>query len=459
MRYLFPLSPWNQQRQYEKPVWVYPAHLAMYATYLRNEGNEVIWHNAGLKKGYSGFSYDEIIKDDFQIDVPFDKLPFPDRTFTDAKNPRWQSYGNYKFHPATHMMASNLCWYGKCTFCVDTLKLEQGEHRGVRSVDHVLEEIDDLIANGYKEVFDDSGTFPMAAWLEEFCTKMIKSRRNKKIVFGCNLKPIKADFKLMKEAGFRFVLVGVESANQETLDRIKKGQKADEAVKVLKSMSDAGLEPHITTMTSYPWETQQEEQRTIDLFHYLLRKGYAKTGQVSIYSQPRTAPDPHSVGHKRLPRYYDIYKSPEFLWRKITNIKRWEDFTYLLRGGRLVIEENLRKLFRVVTVLLLLSSSVYASPVELKGVKIPESEIASIEKEVKALMNIPTWLNVFYRLKGKPYYNSLHPKQLGVTITKPKQTRLVMFDGKSRDILAHEIAHVYGANEVKAREIQWKFST
>ena len=41
MRYLFPLSPYNQQRQFEKPVWVYPAHLAMYATYLRNQGHEV----------------------------------------------------------------------------------------------------------------------------------------------------------------------------------------------------------------------------------------------------------------------------------------------------------------------------------------------------------------------------------------------------------------------------------
>src|SRR3990167_1984920 len=43
MRYLFPLSPYNQQRQFEKPVWVYPCHLAAYATYLRNEGHEVVW--------------------------------------------------------------------------------------------------------------------------------------------------------------------------------------------------------------------------------------------------------------------------------------------------------------------------------------------------------------------------------------------------------------------------------
>src|SRR3990167_3355889 len=187
MRYLFPLSSWNQQRQWEKPVWVYPVHLAMYATYLRNDGHEVIWGNPydwvleyknlyqddyeKRLKFISSFGDNFIIKNDFQIDIPFEKIPYPDRIFTDAMNPRWQSYGNYKFHPATHMMASNLCWYGKCTFCIDTAKLQAGEKRGLRSVNHVIEEIYDLIRLGFREVFDDSGTFPVGAWLEEFCQK------------------------------------------------------------------------------------------------------------------------------------------------------------------------------------------------------------------------------------------------------------------------------------------------
>lgn len=339
MRYLFPLSPWNQQRQFEKPVWVFPAHLAAYATYLRNEGNHVVWGN---DSNY----FEKVIENDFQIDIPFEKLPYPDRTFTDAKNKRWQSYGNYKFHPATHMMASNLCWWGKCSFCVDTYKLEHGEKRGVRSVDHVMEEIDDLISQGYKEVFDDSGTFPIGDWLDEFCLKMIKKGRHKKIVVGCNMKPIAekvVPFRLMKEAGFRFILVGIESANQKTIDRIRKGQDSEKVIENIKAMSNAGLEPHITTMTTYPWETEEEEENNIKQFQYLLRKGYAKTGQVSIYSQPRTAPDPNSIGHKRVPMYYNVYKHHEFWYNKILSIKRWEDFTYLLRGARLVFEEHWRK--------------------------------------------------------------------------------------------------------------------
>lgn len=356
MRYLFPLNPYNQQRQFEKPVWVYPAHLAMYATHLRNEGHDVYWDYSNIltmakvkyaKSKMEGWDDPEEkfirVENDTQIDVAFENLPFPDRIFTDAKNPRWQSYGNYKFHPATHMMASNLCWYGKCTFCIDTAKLQAGEHRGVRSVDHVLAEIDDLIANGYKEVFDDSGTFPVGEWLHEFCEKMIKSGRNKKIVIGCNMKPVKIDYRLMAKAGFRFILVGIESINQETINKIAKGQRSQDIIPIIKSMAEAGLEPHGTFMCGYPWEEEADEKRTIKLCHYLLRKGYLKTAQASVYSPPRTKPDPNSKGHAYLPRFYDAYRNPEFWYNKVKDIRRWEDFTYLIRGGRLVIEEKIRK--------------------------------------------------------------------------------------------------------------------
>jgi radical SAM superfamily enzyme YgiQ (UPF0313 family) len=331
MRYLFPLSPYNQQRQFQKPAWVYPAHLAMYATYLRDHGHEVIWDST--QEDLHGPELTTVIKNDFQIDVPFDQLPFPDRTFTDAKHPRWQSYGNYKLKPATHMMASNLCWWGRCTFCVDTLKLQKGEKRGLRSVDHVLEEVDDLIRLGFREVFDDSGTFPIGDWLKEFCEKMIESGRNKKIVLGCNMKPIAekvVPFKLMKKAGFRFILVGVESSNQRTIDIIQKGQESHKVIENMKAMNDAGLEVHLTSMFGYPWETHDDAMRTVREIHHLLLKGYVKTAQASVYMPPRTAPEPSSPAQKYIQKVYDIYKDPRYWLRKIIDIKRPEDITYLL---------------------------------------------------------------------------------------------------------------------------------
>ena len=321
---------------------MYPAHMAAYATYLRNEGHSVIW---GTDPNVKKSDVDKLIWNDFEIDVPFEKLPFPDRVFTDAKNKRWQAYGNYRYHPATHMMVSNLCWYGKCTFCVDTYKLEHGEKRGLRSVDHVMEEIDDLIRLGFKEVFDDSGTFPVGEWLEEFHRKMQK--RKKKIHIGINMKPIKMDYKLLADSGVGFTLVGIESANQVTVDKIRKGQKSEDIIPIMKSMNDAGLKVHLTSMFGYEWETHEDAMRTVKLVHHLLKKGYVKTAQASVYSPPRTQPDPKSPGHKYIPKIYEAYRSPSFWYHKVKDIRQWEDITYLLRGGRLVAEEYFRKTFRV----------------------------------------------------------------------------------------------------------------
>jgi hypothetical protein len=84
--------------------------------------------------------------------------------------------------------------------------------------------------------------------------------------------------------------------------------------------------------------------RTVKLVHHLLKKGYAKTAQASVFCPPRTAPSPDQNGHKYIPMIYDAYRSPQFWYHKIKDIKRWEDFTYIMRGARLVAEEKWRKL-------------------------------------------------------------------------------------------------------------------
>lgn len=313
----------------------------MYCQYLRNQGHEVVWF------GKDDGNFDKIIDSDLQIDVNFENLPIPDRIFTNSMNRKYLSYGNYKMSRGTHYLSSNLCWWAGergCTFCVDSQRIINGEKRGVRSVDHVIAELEDCVRIGHNEAFDDAGTIPHGEWLEKFCLAMIKTGLNKKIVIGCNAKPVPMPVRLMKAANFRFILVGVESANQKTLDIIRKGQKQENVLKNIKAMADAGLEPHLTSMFGYPWESHEEEMNTVRFIQEMLKKGYAKTAQASVYSPPRTKPDPSSKGHQYIPMIYDAYRSPEFWYHKIRDIKCWEDFTYLLRGGRLVLEEKWRKL-------------------------------------------------------------------------------------------------------------------
>jgi radical SAM superfamily enzyme YgiQ (UPF0313 family) len=320
MRILYLPNSKSQQRQLEKPVQIYPVQLAMEATYYRNKGHEVHWGN---ERG----TYDKVITEPERLD--FLSLPIPDRIFTDALNPRYQRYGNYKFHPATHMLSAIGCWWARCGFCI-----EKGREMTARPLDSVIQEIKECKKIGIVEIFDDSATFPDKRYLEEFCKRKIEEGLAD-IKFGCNMRiDSRADYKLMKKAGFRMLLYGIESANQKTLDKIGKGSNAEKIIPIIKEASDAGLEPHITSMFGYSWESHEEELNTLKLVHYLLRKGYAKTAQASVYSLPRTEPDPHSKGHRYTKRIYECALYPDFWYNKLRDLKCWEDVKYLFKGIR-----------------------------------------------------------------------------------------------------------------------------
>ena len=79
-------------------------------------------------------------------------------------------------------------------------------------------------------------------------------------------------YKLMKKAGFRMILFGLESANQKTLDKINKNLRVEEIEPALKMCKYAGLEPHITVMVGYPWETKKDIENTVRIRAKIISK-------------------------------------------------------------------------------------------------------------------------------------------------------------------------------------------
>jgi len=209
-------------------------------------------------------------------------LPWIDRDLT-----HWKLYseknGNFRKTPGTYLMAGRDCWHGKGTFCSWTTLYPNFRSRDPLDV---VNEIGELIEKyKVKEIMDDTGTFPVGEWLKTFCNEMIKRGYNKRVSIDCNmrfgiLKP--EDFKLMKEAGFRFMLFGLESANQSTLDRLVKGVKVGDVLAGVEMASRAGLDVHVTVMFGYPWETPEEIGRTVALARELLIRGIAYTLQVTL---------------------------------------------------------------------------------------------------------------------------------------------------------------------------------
>lgn len=303
----------------------------------------------------------------FKLNHDLDLLPFIDRDLTS-----WQLYayrnGNFKCTPGTYIMSGRDCWYHLCKFC--SWPTLYPEFR-TRSANNVLQEIDLLLDRYHiREIMDDTGCFPIGGWLNNFCNGLIKLRLLKrKAYFDCNMRfgaLDYSDFVLMKRAGFRLLLFGLESANQGTLDRLNKKVKVERIIQDCKNSTRAGLFPHITMMFGYPWEDYESAQKTLELGTWLLKKGYAYTMQATIVipypgtvlfeeckegnllktldwedydmKQPvMQIPIPDDKLKNLVQGMYKVSFSPEFIFRKAFSIRDTDDFVYALRAGRKVL--------------------------------------------------------------------------------------------------------------------------
>lgn len=313
------------------------------------------------------------IKDTGKFDLICDlnELPFIDRDLT-----QWELYkenGNYKYLPGTYTMVGRDCWWGKCKFCSWPGLFPKYR---TRKPELLFEEIKMLVEK-YKigEVMDDTGTFPVGDWLNKFCKMMIESGLNKKIRISCNMRfgVLKLeDYKLMREAGFRLLLFGLESANQDTLDKLDKGVKVEDIIEGCKWAKEAGLNPHLTAMIGYPWETYEDAKKTVELAKKLFVDGHADTLQATIViPYPNTplykecvenswleiepndwekfdmrmkiikSPLTEEQIKELVSSLYRISFSPKYILRQIMNIRGYYDFLYLWRGAKKVIGKHL----------------------------------------------------------------------------------------------------------------------
>ena len=330
----------------------------------KGKNEEINWTGGEFKGGE--FKNSGSRQDYHQHDL--NTLPEIDRELT-----MWRMYayknGNFKYTPGTYMMSGRDCWWGRCTFCSWTT-LFPGNNFRTRSAQLALDEVGHLIDLGVKEIMEDSGSLPIGDWLEEFCTGMIERGYNKKVTMSCNMRITgirdPETWKLMKKAGFRFILFGLESANQKTLDEINKNLKVEEIEPGLKMCKEAGLEPHITAMIGYPWETREEALKTVDLAKDLFKKGYVDTLQATVLIPYPGTPLYASCWANDLLNFNDydrfdqreqvmkcelttaevkemtqgLYKSfmtPQFIAHKILSIRNLDDVKFLWRAGLKVL--------------------------------------------------------------------------------------------------------------------------
>lgn len=313
--------------------------------------------NGSQRQGLQPFALRESIKDS----------PWIDRDLVN-----WKLYakrnGNFRRTPGTYIMSGRDCWHGKCTFCSWTTLYPKYR---TRDPEDVVNEIQSLVERyGIREIMDDSGTFPVGDWLKRFCELMIARRLNKLVRLDCNMRfgcLSFEDYRLMRKAGFQFVLFGVESANQSTLDRFNKRITVEDVERGAMWASKAGLDVHLTFMFGHAWEGPEEVANTVALARRLLANGYASTLQCTL-----TIPYPGTPLFKELKASdglvsedwddYDMRKAitktpliseaeikkaiqsvyrgflqPRALWHRITSTRTLFDFGFYYRGIRSLI--------------------------------------------------------------------------------------------------------------------------
>jgi len=308
----------------------------------------------------------------FQLNHNLDSLSFIDRDLT-----KWWLYseknGNYKVTPGTYTMFARDCWWrmdGGCSFCAWCVLYPIFR---ARKPELLVDEIGMLIEKyRVREVFDDSGSFPVGEWLRKFCKLMIERRYNEKVYFSCNMRfgaLTEEDYQMMKKAGFRMLLFGLESGSQRILDEINKGLTVDEIVDSCRKAKEAGLTVHITIMFGYPNALREEELQTYLLARKLMEEGYADTLQSTLVvpypgtrlyemalengwlrfspgewerwdmsEQVLKSSDMSPEEVKRLcDETYKLFLSPRYVLRRMLSIRSFGDLRFAFRGARKVL--------------------------------------------------------------------------------------------------------------------------
>jgi len=189
-----------------------------------------------------------------------DSLPFPARHLLNNKLYRFPDTNL----PYALILTGRGCPYS-CIFCL--VGKVSGKKLRTRSVKNVLQEIENCISNFHiKTFFFRADTFTWKKdWVVEFCNGLIK--RNLKIRWGTNSRVDTVDeeiIRLMKKAGCDIIGFGIESGNQEILNKMKKGITLEQSRKAVRLCHQCGIKTLLFFVLGLPWDNKKTIKETIN---------------------------------------------------------------------------------------------------------------------------------------------------------------------------------------------------
>jgi radical SAM superfamily enzyme YgiQ (UPF0313 family) len=217
-------------------------------------------------KGLSFRRENKIINNpDAEFITDLDLIPFAAEFIHD-----YLSVNDYYFaasrNPAIQIFTGRGC-PARCNFCVYPQTMHGHKYR-LRSVDNVISEYKYIIENmpEVKEVIIEDDTFTVnKTRVVEFCNKMIENGYGKKLPWMCNAR-VNLDLetmKIMKKAGCKLIIPGIESVDQQILNNIHKGTTVEQIEKFIANAHKAKLMVHACYMVGNNGETMESMRNTL----------------------------------------------------------------------------------------------------------------------------------------------------------------------------------------------------
>lgn len=157
----------------------------------------------------------------------------------------------------------------RCNFCVYPQTMHGHAFRA-RSAENVVGEFD-YIARHFqdvKEVVIEDDTFTAnKKRVKDICRLLIEKGLHKRLRWLCNAR-VDLDLEtmqVMKAAGCRLIIPGIESGSQQILDNIHKGTKVEQFYQYVANAKKAGLLIHACYMVGNQGETRETMAQTLKL--------------------------------------------------------------------------------------------------------------------------------------------------------------------------------------------------
>jgi len=171
-------------------------------------------------------------------------------------------------YPSIQIFTGRGCPF-RCNFCVYPQTMHGHAFRA-RSAENVVGEFE-YIAQHFpdvKEVVIEDDTFTAnKKRVRDICQLLIERGINRRLKWLCNAR-VDLDLDtmlLMKKAGCRTIIPGIESGSQQILDNIKKGTRVEQFYEYVANAKRAGLLIHACYMVGNEGETHETMQQTLEL--------------------------------------------------------------------------------------------------------------------------------------------------------------------------------------------------